>query len=130
MELICLDTSILIDHRRAKDKSVSLLFRLSAKFSLAVTSITVFELWKGDNTGEDAFWEQLFSKMTLLDFDTESGKISGSDFLDLKKKGLLIDIEDILIGGIAKRHQLRVATTNPNHFSRIQGLVQVDLDSI
>jgi predicted nucleic acid-binding protein len=65
MELICIDTTILIDHRRTKDKSNSLLFRLSANFSLAVTAITVFELWKGDNTGEDAFWAQLFSKMTL-----------------------------------------------------------------
>jgi predicted nucleic acid-binding protein len=47
MELICLDTTILIDHRRAKDKSKSLLFRIAARYSIAVTAVTVFELWKG-----------------------------------------------------------------------------------
>jgi predicted nucleic acid-binding protein len=60
----------------------------------------------------------------------ESGKIAGADFLELKNKGQMIDIEDILIGGVAKRNQLRVATTNPNHFSRIPELHLVDLHSI
>ncbi|MCU0348584.1 MAG: type II toxin-antitoxin system VapC family toxin [Saprospiraceae bacterium] len=130
MELICLDTTILIDHRRSKDKSQSLLFKLSFQYNLAVTSITVFELWKGDNTNEDAFWMQLFSKMTLLDFDVDSGKIAGADFLHLKQKGQIIDIEDILIGGVAKRNNLRVATTNTNHFSRVEGLQLIDLQII
>ncbi len=52
MALICLDTNILIDHRKSKDKSSTLLFRLSSLYSFAVTSVTVFELWKGDNSGE------------------------------------------------------------------------------
>ena len=68
--------------------------------------------------------------MTLLDFDFDCGKIAGKDFLDLKKRGLMIDIEDILIGAVAKQNGIRLATTNPNHFSRIQGLQLVDLASL
>lgn len=130
MEVICLDTTILIDHRRTKDKSASLLFRLSALYSFAVTSVTIFELWKGDNSGEDTFWLNLFSKMTHLDFDVESAKIAGKDFLALQKKGQMIDIEDILIAAIAKRNGLRVASTNKKHFSRIDGLLFFDLSKM
>lgn len=127
MELICLDTSILIDHRRSKNKSNSLLFQLSKAYNFAITSVTVFELWKGDNSGEDAYWTGLFSKMTLLDFDFESAKIAGEDFLELKKAGLMIDIEDILIASIAKRHQLPIASNNYKHFQRIPNLQLVTL---
>ena len=122
--------SILIDHRRAKDKSKSLLFRMTSHYSFAITSISVFELWKGDNSGEDAFWLKLFSNMTLLDFDVESAKIAGRDFLELQRKGQMIDIEDILIGATAKRNQLRMASTNTKHYSKITGLQLVDMAGI
>jgi predicted nucleic acid-binding protein len=68
--------------------------------------------------------------MTLLDFDVESAKIAGRDFLDLQKKGQMIDIEDILIGATSKRNQLRVASTNTRHYSRITGLQLVDLTGL
>lgn len=130
MEMICLDTAILVEHRRSKDKANTLLFRLSRKFSFAVTTVTVFELWRGDNTGEDVFWNALFSKMTILSFDIECAKIAGKDFLDLQKKGQMIDIEDILIGSVAKQNKLRLATANQKHFSRIVGLELVDLAEV
>ncbi|MFN4256592.1 MAG: type II toxin-antitoxin system VapC family toxin [Saprospiraceae bacterium] len=130
METICLDTSILIAHRRAKDKSATDLFALAGRYKLAITSITVFELWRGDNQGEDAYWLNLSGNISVLDFDFESAKIAGQDFLDLQKRGVPIGIEDILIVSVAKRHQLRVATTNTAHFSRISGLTLIDLKSI
>lgn len=128
MELICLDTNILIAHRRSKDRSKSLLFQLASQYELAITSISVFELWRGDNSGEDAYWEKLFAQMTILELDIKSAKIAGKDYLTLRKKGQMIDIEDLLISGIAKKNNLKIASKNTKHFSRIKGVSLVSLE--
>jgi tRNA(fMet)-specific endonuclease VapC len=50
MEIICLDTNVLIAHKRAKkfDKDQTLLFKLSGNFdSFTVSCITVYELLRG-----------------------------------------------------------------------------------
>ena len=125
-----MDTNILIAHRRSKDKSKSVLFLLASKYELAISTVSVFELWKGDNSGEDDYWERLFAQMTILDLEIESAKIAGKDFIDLRKKGQMIDIEDLLIGAIAKNNKLRVASQNTKHFSRIAGLSLVDLETL
>jgi tRNA(fMet)-specific endonuclease VapC len=122
METILLDTSILIAHRRSKNKSQTLLFELSGNFLLAVSSITIFELWRGDNSNEDDFWEKLFLNFLILNFDTNSAKIAGKDFLYLQKKGLPIGVEDVLIASIAKSNSMRLASNNLKHFERIPDL--------
>lgn len=127
VESICLDTSILIDHRRTKPRQNSVFFDLSRKYELVVSSVTVFELWKGDSTNETAFWEELFERMQILTFDTAVAKIAGIDYLYLEKTGQRIGAEDVLIAATAKRHNLRLATTNVNHFNRIPDLQLVDL---
>lgn len=48
----------------------------------------------------------------------EAGKI----YKDLKLKGTMIDIEDILIGATAISNNLNLATDNKNHLGRIDGL--------
>ncbi len=68
--------------------------------------------------------------MTLLDFDIESAKIAGKDFLSLQKKGQMIDIEDVLIGAIAKKNDLSLATANEKHLSRIDDLQLLDLSNL
>jgi tRNA(fMet)-specific endonuclease VapC len=122
METILIDTSILIAHRRSKNKSQTLLFELSGNFLLAVSSITIFELWRGDNSDEDNFWENLFLNFQILDFDINSAKIAGKDFLYLQKKGLPIGVEDVLISAVAKSNNIKLASNNLKHFERIPDL--------
>ena len=98
MEIICLDTNILINHKRSKQKDTTKLYRLSTQYSFAVTSITAYELYRGDNSAEDAFWSSFFSKITMLDFNQASAMEAGKIYKDLRSKGMMIDIEDILIG--------------------------------
>ncbi len=67
--MICLDTNILIAHKRAKreDKDKTLLYRLSARnYCFAVSSITVYELLRGDNRDEDCYWKNMFDDMEIL----------------------------------------------------------------
>ncbi len=120
--MICLDTDILIAHKRAKQKNLTKLYKLSLQYSFAVTTITAYELYRGDNSNEDIFWSRFFSKVTMLDFSLNAAKQAGVIYKQLKSNGLMINIEDILIGAIALTNNLKLATDNINHFNRIQGL--------
>ncbi len=122
MEMICLDTNILIAHKRAKQKDSTKLYQLSANYSFAVTTITAYELYRGDNSNEDIFWFNFFDQITILDFSLKAAMEAGKIFKYLKSKGLMIDIEDILIGAVALSNNLKLATDNKSHFERIQGL--------
>ena len=72
MDMICLDTNILIAHKRAKtsDKDKTELYRLAVQgYRFAVSSITVYELLRGDNKDEDRYWKTMFADMDILSFD-------------------------------------------------------------
>jgi predicted nucleic acid-binding protein len=101
MEIICLDTNVLIAHKRAKkaDKDKTFLFRLTTQgYQLAVASITV------------------------LDFDSHCAEVAAKIYQDLKKRGMLIESEDLLIAATALGNQMRLATGNVKHFNRVVGL--------
>ncbi len=133
MEIICLDTNVLIAHKRAKkgDKDKTFLFRLTTKpYQFAVSSITVYELLRGDNQDEDVYWKALFSNMTVLDFDSHSAEQAAKIYQDLKAKGLLIEAEDLLIAATALGNQIKLATGNVKHFARVADLELVIDDGL
>ncbi len=47
---------------------------------------------------------------------------AGKIYKQLKSIGMMIDIEDILIAGIALSNELKLSTDNKNHFNQIKGL--------
>ncbi len=125
MEIICLDTNVLIAHKRAKkaDKDKTFLYQLTIKpYQFSVSSITVYELLRGDNQDEDAYWKAMFSNMTVLDFDSHCAEQAATIYQDLKKKGLLIEAEDLLIAATALANKMHLATGNIKHFDRVVGL--------
>lgn len=133
MEIICLDTNVLIAHKRAKkaDKDQTFLFKLSKEFNrFAVSCITVYELLRGDNQDEDIYWKMMFSNMLVLDFDVNCAEHAAKIYQNLKKRGLLIEAEDLLIAATALSHQMKLATTNVKHFARIEELTLIIPDKI
>jgi predicted nucleic acid-binding protein len=89
---------------------------------LPLPALLHMSYFTGDNSAEDAFWLNFFSKIIMLVFNQSSAMEGGKIYKDLKSKGLMIDIEDILIGAIAISNSLKLATDNINHFGRISGL--------
>lgn len=122
MEMICVDTNLLIDHKRSRQKHTTRLYQLSTVYLLAATSITAYELYRGDNSEEDNFWSGFFAKITMLDFTVAAAMQAGRIYKELKSQGAMIDIEDILIAAIAISNQLKLATDNVTHLSRVSGL--------
>lgn len=125
-EIVLLDTSILIDYYRKKDKSKSVLFTLSNKYSIfAVSSITQFEIYIGAKNEQIDFWDAFFQEITVLPFNSETSVIAVKIDLDLKSKRKQISIPDLFIAATALSNNLPCATLNKKHFERIADLVLV-----
>jgi tRNA(fMet)-specific endonuclease VapC len=133
MEMICLDTNVLIAHKRAKkaDKNKTVLYQLTQQsYRFAVSSITVYELLRGDNQDEDQYWKMMFVNMEILPFDVACAQQAAKIYQDLKQKGLLIEAEDLLIGATALQHSLKLVSANTRHFARIEGLELLSAEQI
>jgi len=121
--VICLDTSVLIDYYRKKNKSKTLFFRLTERYSIfTVSAVTEYELYLGNSQEQNIFWDDFFSRITVLSFDTRVVKRAVSIHRQLKQQNKLIDIPDIIIAGTALQNNIPLATLNRKHFERINGL--------
>lgn len=122
-ELICLDSSVLIDYFRKTKKEASFFYELSKIYSnYAVSIITVFEVLIGSNDSQKEFWESLFRNMEILPFDEIANDNAVEIYKKLKTSGNLIEIPDLFIGATSLSNGLRLATLNKKHFSRIERL--------
>jgi tRNA(fMet)-specific endonuclease VapC len=122
-EIICLDSSILIDFFRKKKKENSIFYQLTQNYQLFATSvITEYEIFTGSTKEQQDFWEDFFRKIIVLPFDSETDKFAIQIYKELKSKSKLIEIPDILIAATALKNNMKLATINRKHFERIEGL--------
>ena len=120
MEVICVDTDILIEYNRKKEKSDSILYKLSGEYEIAITSVTAYEILRGDDRSEDAFWGSYFASIKVLPFDLGAVAIASTIYRALKSNS--IDMPDLLIAAVAVHHDLPLATLNKKHFERVSSL--------
>ena len=126
-QLICLDTSVLIDYFRKTKKENSFLYGLSGEYeNFAVSVITEFEIYSGSNDLQKEFWDQFFSNVTILPFNSETSQITATLFKELKQKNRLIGMADLLIGATALANDLKLATLNFKDFERIERLELIE----
>lgn len=127
-EVICLDTSILIDFYRKRIKEKSAFYKLTKVYNLfAVSIITEYEIMIGAKAEEIDFWKDFFERVTILPFDKTASDIAIEITKELKKKNNLIEIPDIFIGATALARKIKIATLNIKHFDRITNLNLVAL---
>jgi len=122
-ELVCLDTSVLIDYFRKTKKENSFFFELTNQyFSFAISIITEFEIRCGSTKQQQAFWDTFFQSTLIIPFDEKSNIEAVKIFQELKKNNSLIDMPDLFIGATAKAYELKLATLNEKDFARIKEL--------
>jgi tRNA(fMet)-specific endonuclease VapC len=123
MEIICIDSSVLIDHFRNQSKKTDTFFiELNKKFVITIPAVVWYEIHRGSNPAQDTFWDNLQDNITILPFDKDSAETAGEIYKVLKKMNKLPGTDDILISAIAKRFGFRLATLNPKHFENIPDL--------
>ena len=121
--MILLDSSILIEFFRKKDKKKTSFYRLSESYNdLLISSISYYELGIGNRKSHYDFWTELCENLYVLPFDKECSKNAIEIYQDLLKANKIIDIADILIGATALTHEIPIATLNIKHFERITKL--------
>ena len=121
MEIACLDSTVLIEHYRAKDKTSTFLFRLIQAYTVQVPSIVRYEVLRGDRS-KDNFWLNYFANKTVLSFDNVCAGTAAFIYATLRANNQLIGAEDILIAATALTYNLPLATISTRHFSRVDNL--------
>ena len=121
---ILVDTSVIIDFLRKKDKKRSLLWKIKElDLNCLISTITVFELYAGavsDIHKRDL--QNLIKWMLVLPFTMKTAQISGEIYRELKARNELIEFRDIFIGATAVELTVPVLTLNEKHFKRIKGV--------
>lgn len=122
-KVVLLDTSVLIEYYRKKDKSKAILFNLSKTYpEFVISAVTYFEIYTGASPDQLEFWNSFFSQISVLPFSAEVSAEAVKIDAALKKKRKQIAIADLFIAATALFHNLPVATLNQKHFERIDNL--------
>jgi len=121
-DLICIDTSILIEYYRKKNKERSHLVLLEKSYDFCISVITMLEILVGTNPENKDFWSDFFSKITVLSLNEAEVEKASEIIRDLKKQNKVIGIQDVLIASTAIVNRVKLATLNKKHFSRISDL--------
>jgi predicted nucleic acid-binding protein len=118
------DTDAVLDFLTDTPPFAQALADLLKEGRLAVTAITVFELYAGVRGAKrlkqiEAFCEHV----PIYGLDLLAAAYAAKIYTDLKSKGITIGNQDILIAGICLAHSLPLLTGNKAHFGQIEGLV-------
>ena len=127
--MVCLDTDILIDFLKQRDYAIKIIKELQRREeNLSTTSINTFELYKGvvKSNNQEALipLNNLLTNLKILNFNFINSKKAAEIFedLNLKTKGELLDLADIMIASIAISNNESLLTNNISHFKRIPEL--------
>lgn len=122
-DLICIDSSVLINHFREKIKTNTFFFNLSFKYSgFAIQPFVHFEIYVGALPNQKLFWDNIFSDFIMLPYSTSINDIAISVQKSLKGKGKNIEFKDLMIAATALKYKYALATINEKHFEHIDGL--------
>lgn len=122
MKKLLLDTSVIIDFLRRKDKQNSLLFLfIKQEWELAISIITLTELFAGRSVWEnkklyDAL-EKLCSGFNIHGLETNIAKSAG-----YLKATNSIDLMDAIIAATALNFELDLVTLNIKDFEKVKGI--------
>ena len=128
---LIIDTSIIIDHLRKRNKRKSILFHIVDVYALHTPVIVEFELFAGAIDSEKRRdIRRVLRLCGSLPLTSEIGERAGQIYQQLKKANQLIEIRDLLIASTALVHGLPLMTLNTKHFQRIDDLSLADPPSI
>lgn len=119
---VLLDTSVIIDFLRKKDKNETYLYKLAKNETcLFISIITHTELYAGksvwNNPRAKSELETIFEGLTLIPLNENISKTAGE--IKAKYDEHLIDA---IISATAKINKISLFTLNEKHFSKVSGI--------
>ncbi len=129
--MFCLETTFLIDLLKGKKDAIDVYIKIRDS-KLYTTSISAWELLRGpklvEKEEEFKVAVEMLENLEILPFSFKSAQIAVEIEDSLRKKGMEINLIDVLIAAIAIEHNLKLVTRD-EHFSRIDGLEAINYSS-
>ena len=117
------DTSIVIQYIRTKNKSATILYNLNDQDNISISTVSLYELYIGANSIDKKNDIQLITRdLVVLPFTYPASLKAAEIFHQLKSKNQLIEFRDIFIAATCIIENLPISTLNRKHFERIEGL--------
>ena len=128
MRKIFVDSNYIIDYLRGKDYTKPLIEKVKSKqIEAHISAATLFELYVGallSNNSEKKFEdiESLLAWFQVVDINKEIMRITAKIHVTLRKKGSMIELQDIFIAASSIAMGMPLLTNNRKHFERINDL--------
>ena len=120
---LLVDTSILIDYLRKKNKRKTEFYKIVGNYNLFVSTITLFELYAGAKDEQEMRdVNNITEYLEILPFTTNTAKKAGEIYRILRDKNKVIEAKDLFIAATALSHDFPIMTLNVKHFDRIPEL--------
>ncbi len=126
-----LDSSILIQHARERDKRRSLFARSLLAYQPHLSVISVYEIEFGAfRSGRISDIDTLRSSFEFLPLTKAIAKRAARLDADLLRQNFQIGIKDIFIAATCLEHDLPLLTINTRHFARVPQIALIDLKTL
>ena len=90
--MILLDTSVLIEMFRSKDKTNTYFYQLSKEYDdFSISILTHYEIFRGSNSIQDIFWTVFLKNIEVIPFDIKSSNEASRIYKLLKLQNKMID---------------------------------------
>jgi len=116
---ISIDSSLFIDHMRAKDKTntpLAKVLRLNTEHF--ISTVVEYEIEVGMAESHRELWNSILEYLTVVPFDSSMALAACKIRHRLKTRGKQIELADLFIAATAIANGLPVATLNHKHFNR------------
>lgn len=128
MQKVFADSDCLIDVLRGRPHARQLMEKIRKReVAVAVSSITAFELYCGallssNSEKKLAEAESLLEWLDVVPVGKEIMSDAAKIFAELRKKGTMIELQDIFIAASCLSMGLPFLTRNKKHFERVEGM--------
>ena len=120
-----MDTNFIISFLDGKENAVLVYEEIrDAQLTItAIASVVLFEILRGKEQSQIKIekFEELRRKLEVLPFGEREAEEAGKTEKAIHKKGLNVDLPDLLIGATAKTHGA-ILITNDGGFDNFEGL--------
>lgn len=121
--LVIADTDVVIDFFSGAPPFAENLTKLVEEGRLAISAITVFELFAGVTSAKRLKQIEIFCEsVPVFELDLLAAAHAAQVYTDLRSRGKSVGNQDILIAGICLASGLPLLTRNTAHFASIKGL--------
>ncbi len=112
-----LDTTIIIDYLRGKDKIIKLIKKMFYEgSSLGCCPVNVIEVYTGMKERERKVTEEFIDSLENYELTKEIAKQAGEYKKKYQRKGISLSLPDVAIAAIAVANNLTLLTNNQKHY--------------